>query len=179
MLLNDATVLSGPKYDYEFNEFFWRRNGRPTLPEDRVVVSHVRHESPFLIEILVAGAVAGGVGGGFGLIKGLEHVLYTKHRWRKAKNEEATRDADLQLKLIQVERERRELEASSDEPSRLIVIERDAPPIVIPNQAEVLQDPESQRFFARIVRRMKRNSLEIDELSSRPARRNELPPGDR
>lgn len=95
-LLNDATVLSGPGYDYEFNQYFWRRNGRPTRREDRVIVARARHESPILIELLVGG-------GAIGLYKGLEHVFYTKSRWRKDKTEQAIRDKDLEIREEELE----------------------------------------------------------------------------
>lgn len=176
-LLNDAAVLSSPEYDYEFNQYFWRRNGRPTRPKDRVAVSHVRHDSPFLIELLVGGGV-------FAVLQGLEHVWYTKHRWRQAKIDQETSEVDLalkkeelKLKQMQVEREQRELVAAKGDRPTLIVIDRFEPPIELPRQAgPQLQDEDSQAFYAQTVRRLQRSRLEIAEISSRPAEGDEVPP---
>jgi hypothetical protein len=186
-LLNDATVLSSPKYEgYRFDQWFWRRNGRPTKPEDRVAVQQVRHESPFLIEILLG---AGGTGGAIAIYKGLEHVWTTKARARARKTTQAIADVDLELrqteldikqseaelKRIEVERAHRELE--DEKAPRLILIEANQPPIQVPNEAgPVLRDEESQEYYARTVRRMQRSPLEISKLSKRKARRKGLRP---
>jgi hypothetical protein len=165
VLLNDATVLSGPDYDYYFDQFFWRRNGRPIRREDRVVVARVLHESPILVELLAGG-------GSIGLYTGLEYVYYTKSRRRKDRTEQAIRDKELEiradeleikrsqkeLKRIEAEKARRELEAIEEgEQPTLIVIEHDQPPIRVPRQAGVLQDRDSQEEYTRVVRRLRRS----------------------
>ena len=166
-LLNDATVLSGPGYDYEFNQYFLRRNGRKTRREDRAVVLHVRHESPILIELLVVASAA------IGVFKGLEHVWYTKARWRREKAEQKDRELELVIKELEIERNRREL----DDEATLITIDEGEPPIEIPSGAAVLQDAGAQDAYAKTVRRIQRSTLEIRELSTRRPRRGELPGG--
>jgi hypothetical protein len=59
VLLHDAIVLAtDPRYEkYEFNRWFYSRNGRPLVRENRLELGLIRYESPGLIEVATSAAM--------------------------------------------------------------------------------------------------------------------------
>jgi hypothetical protein len=113
ILVHDACVLSRPDYDYEFNQFFYRRNGRPVRGEHRLRARRIRYQSPLLVETVVATGVALG-----GLLKTYEWLRDRPERRRVVraeanKAEEDARRARLNRKRAQIELARLEREEAS------------------------------------------------------------------
>jgi hypothetical protein len=113
VLLHDAFVLTRPDYDYTFNQYFYRRNGRPVRNEHRLRARRVRYESPFLVETVVSVGVALG-----GLLKTYEWLRDRPERRRIVraeadKVEEEARTARLTRKHEQIELARLEREEAA------------------------------------------------------------------
>lgn len=186
VLLHDAVVLSRPDYDFEFNQYFWRRNGRPLRQEDRARVGRVRHESPFLLEVagtLSAIVVVGKslewlhnwperrqiIKGKANQAKALDDQIEPSRRLKQAQVEKAEDEA----RLARIERE----DAETRRGDRTLLILPNQPPLELPPEAgPVLEDERSQQAAAQTIRRLARSPLRIGEVTIRRGKGRRLPP---
>lgn len=163
-LAYDAVVLSDDEY-YTFNQYFWRRNGRPVRTEERARLIRLRYESPVLIEIAgVAGAIL---------------TVGTTLEWlRNIPRRERLKG--IEVRKAEVELERAEVALSKEQREDATVeleISPHTPPLVLPpGQQSVTEREDALHAFVGTVRRMMRSPLRVRQVRTRRANRRELPP---
>ncbi|HSH61239.1 MAG TPA: hypothetical protein VK988_16680 [Acidimicrobiales bacterium] len=190
VLLHDAVVLAGPEYNYNFSQYFYRRNGRPVSASDRLRLERLRHESPLLLE-----TVALHVAAFWTVARTYEWLRDWSVRRRRVRAEatkaelevEKTRAElleirqrrereELELKLLQDEaldrqarRERDELEPAGQRSGLKLHPVADAPPLILPPQVQAVlaEQPDARRIVERQAARLASSPLDVSGFESR------------
>jgi hypothetical protein len=157
ILLHDALVLCGPDYDYQFNQFFYRRNGRPVRREHRLRLVRLTYESPMVIETLVLTAVAAR-----GLLRTYEWLRDRPERRRIVraeadKTEEEARKARIDRKRAQIELDRMRREERFE--TRI-----EPRPQLLEAVPELANNPEARAIAEREAGRLAANPLEVTDV---------------
>jgi len=107
-LLHDfSLILSTEEYsDYRFYRF-WYRNGRPIKEHHKVRVSRIIKESPFTIELVIAG-----IGALWLLLQVMEKIRNLRLNREKLRQEIEKLKVETEIKRIELEQKVQEKEAS-------------------------------------------------------------------
>jgi hypothetical protein len=173
VLLHDAVVLSSEEYDYEFSQYFYRRNGRPVREVDRLRLGQLHHESPLLLETIALNAAAF-----WTVARTYEWLRDWPHRRRKTRADADFAEAQAEKAWEEVDelrrkREREELDLGEKRRALELRPRDDAPPLVLPPEAaRALGRNDSRPIVERQVARLARSPLEVESVESRT-----LPPG--
>jgi len=170
ILLYDAVVLAtGERYEsYRFTQYFYRRNGRPLRPADRLRLDRIAFESPGVIEIASHAVLAIPA-----LVYAYERVRDRPQRRRKLVAEadkavaEATKTNE-EARILAIDREERALdleERRSGRPRPEGVLD------ALPEEASSeIERRGAEDIVRRQVERINETALPIESVSVRTRR---------